>query len=104
MNAIRQSFALFSLLFCISHSLLAQQVKPATESSPDARFIDTGGFKLRLQVAGSGTPTVVLDPRTGDRLEVWNDVFPAIAHFNRSIFLTALHRQNESRDYQFEED
>jgi len=85
MRAIRQLLAIFSLLFCISHSFVAQQSQTAREPRPEIRYVDIGGYKLRLQVAGSGTPTVVLDCGIGDRLEVWNDVVPAIARFTRVI-------------------
>lgn len=83
MRGIRHFLAIFCLLVCPCPSLSAQQAKTATQSSVQTKYVDVGGYKLRLQVAGSGTPTVVLDAGLGDGLEAWRDIFPAVARFTR---------------------
>jgi pimeloyl-ACP methyl ester carboxylesterase len=49
------------------------------------QYIDVGGYKLTLQVAGAGTPTVVLDYGLGGSIETWSDVFPEVARFTRVV-------------------
>ena len=39
----------------------ALQAKTNTQTSVQTQYVDVGGYKLTLQVAGAGTPTVVLD-------------------------------------------
>jgi len=73
------------LLVCVCASLLAQQAKPGSQSSVQTRYVDVGGYKLTLQVAGSGAPTVVFDYGLGGGLETWNDVFPKVARFTRVV-------------------
>lgn len=85
MKVITRSLAIFCLLLCLCPYLSGQQTKSATPSGVQNRDVDVGGHKLRLQVAGSGTPTVVLDSGLGDSLEVWNDVFPEVARFTRVV-------------------
>lgn len=65
--------------------LLAQPVMTAGQPGAETQYVDVGGYKLRMQVAGSGAPTVVLDCGFGDRLEVWDDVFPEVARFARVV-------------------
>src|SRR5437762_14072864 len=72
-------------LACLCPPLLARQSKTAEQPGAQTRYVDVGGYKLRLQVAGSGTPTVVLDCGFGDRLEVWNDVYPEVMRFARVV-------------------
>ena len=43
------------------------------------RLIDIGGFHLKLNCTGSGSPTVVLEAGLGDLLEEWRKVQPEIA-------------------------
>lgn len=47
------------------------------------RLIDIGGYKLRLNCTGKGSPTVILEAGLGDSLGEWGKVQPAIAKFAR---------------------
>jgi pimeloyl-ACP methyl ester carboxylesterase len=77
--------SIFCAFTCACASVSAGQTKPARQSNVQTQFVDVGGYKLRMQVAGAGTPTVVLDYGLGDRLEVWDAVFPEIARFARVV-------------------
>ena len=70
------------LLFCACPAVLTQ---PKNQSAIQTQDIDVGGHKLRIQVAGSGSPTVVLDYGLGGSVETWNDVFPEVARFSRVV-------------------
>ena len=83
MEVMKRFAAILFLLFCTCPALLAQ---PKTnQSAIQTQDVDVGGHKLRLQVAGSGSPTVVLDYGLGSSMETWNDVFPAVARFARVV-------------------
>ena len=84
MKRISLGIALVCLLLICSVSTLPQS-NTSRSASPQESYVDVGGHKLRLQVAGSGTPTVVLDSGMGDSLESWRDVFPTIAGFTRVV-------------------
>lgn len=47
------------------------------------RKVDVGGFRLRLQCAGTGSPTVVMDSGLGDTIETWAEVWPGVKEFTR---------------------
>lgn len=47
------------------------------------RLVDIGGFKLKLNCTGEGTPTVILESGLGDVLVEWQRVQPAVATFAR---------------------
>jgi pimeloyl-ACP methyl ester carboxylesterase len=47
------------------------------------RFVDIGGFRLHLNCAGSGTPTVILDAALGGSSVSWSLVQPEVARFAR---------------------
>jgi pimeloyl-ACP methyl ester carboxylesterase len=64
---------------------LAQQAKAVRQPKVQTQYVDVGGYKLRLQTAGSETPTVILDSGLGDGLGVWNDVFLEVASFTRVV-------------------
>ena len=85
MNGKRSFFATLCLFVCVCPSLLAQQAKPSSQPSVQIRYVDIGGYKLTLQVAGAGAPTVVFDYGLGGGLENWNDVFPKVARFTRVV-------------------
>ena len=80
----RRQVALLAFLGFVSPSVLA---RPAGSASPETveQLIDVGGHKLHVLVAGSGTPTVVLDGGLGDSLASWRDIFPVIAGFTRVV-------------------
>ena len=71
------------LLTCLCPLLPAQQATTARQPSVQTQNVNVGGYKLRLQTAGSGTPTVILDGGLGNGLEVWSDVFREVARFTR---------------------
>jgi len=85
MKLIKRLLAVLSVLICACPPLLAQLTKNETQLSVQTQDIDVGGHKLRLQVAGSGTPTVVLDYGLGGSIDNWNNVFPALARFTRVV-------------------
>ena len=49
---------------------------------PGRRF-DVGGYKMHMDCAGEGTPTVILDSGLGDSYVSWRKVQPEIAKFTR---------------------
>ena len=67
--------------FSVTPAALQTRPSPTTPTL----YVDVGGYKLRMQVAGSGTPTVVLDAGGGDNLDAWRDVFPEVARFARVV-------------------
>lgn len=85
MKIVKRFLAMLCLLLCVCPSLLAQQTKIATQPSVQTQDVDVSGHKLRLQVAGTGTPTVVLDYGLGGSIENWSDVFPEVARFARVV-------------------
>lgn len=82
---IRYFLAIPCLLACLCPTLLAQQAKTARQLKVQTQSVDVGGYKLRLQTAGSGTPTVILDSGFANGLAVWSDVFPKVARFTRVV-------------------
>src|ERR1043165_1357850 len=85
MKAMKRFLAALILLLCGCPLLLAQQSKTATQLSVQTQDIDVGGHKLRLKIAGTGTPTVVLEYGLGGSINDWNDVFPEVARFTRVV-------------------
>jgi pimeloyl-ACP methyl ester carboxylesterase len=85
MKRIASSFALGLLLTTIFNVGMAQQPSAAQQVSSETKYVDVGGHKLRMKVAGSGNPVVILDCGFGDVLEAWDDVFPEIARFTRVV-------------------
>ena len=85
MKVVKRFLAILWLLLYVCAPVLAQQTKPATQSSVQNQDVDVGGHKLRLQVAGTGTPTVVLDYGLGGSIGNWSDVFREVAHFTRVV-------------------
>jgi pimeloyl-ACP methyl ester carboxylesterase len=85
MKSIRHFLGIFCLLIYPFLSLMAQQARSSPPSNTQLQYVDVGGYKLRMQVAGSGNPTVVLEAGGGGSLETWSDVFPEIARFTRVV-------------------
>jgi pimeloyl-ACP methyl ester carboxylesterase len=79
----RYFLAIPCLLACLCPSLLAQQANTARQPRPQTQYVDVGGYRLRLQTAGSGTPTVILDSGFGNGLDVWSEIFLEVARFTR---------------------
>jgi len=82
MRRLRYFLTTLSLLFSLCLPVLSQQ---SIQAKTHTRFIDVGGYKLRLQVSGVGSPTVVFDSGLGDSLEPWSEVFSEIARFTRVV-------------------
>jgi pimeloyl-ACP methyl ester carboxylesterase len=57
-------------------------VSPAIESMPD-QLVDVGGHKLHLYCAGSGSPTVVLEPGAGEMSSFFGWIAPEVARDTR---------------------
>ena len=62
----------------------------AIETHLDARLspetgqlVDVGGYRLKLNCTGTGSPTVILEAGFGDVSTEWRTVQPAIAKFSR---------------------
>ncbi len=52
--------------------------------SPEAgRLVDVGGYRLKINCTGQGSPTVVLEAGLGDVSVEWKHVQPEIARFSR---------------------
>jgi len=82
MTTARLSFillSLFSLSFNVS--ILSQ----AGSYPPTGKLFDAGGHLLHINVAGKGTPTVILENGSGDFSFIWSLVQPAIARFARVV-------------------
>jgi len=72
-------------VICACPAVLAQQARTTSNTSVQTQQLDVGGYKLTLQVAGTGTPTVVLDYGLGGNIATWSDVFPEVARFTRVV-------------------
>jgi pimeloyl-ACP methyl ester carboxylesterase len=48
------------------------------------QLVDIGGYKMHLDCAGQGSPTVILDSGLGDSYISWRKVQPQIAQFARA--------------------
>lgn len=85
MKVIARFLAMFCWLLCLCPPNSAQQTRIATPSGVQIQNVDVGGYKLRLQVAGTGAPTVVLDYGLGGSIENWRNIFPDVARFTRVV-------------------
>lgn len=54
-------------------------------AAPDARFVEVGGRKVKVQTLGSGAPAVVLTSGFGDSARVWRRLMPQVAAFTRAF-------------------
>ena len=90
MKLVRDSIAVVCLLGILSGASLSQtriaKRSRSKRASMHTQFVDIGGYKLRIQVAGSGgSPTVIFDSGIGDTLEDWDSVFPAVSSFASAV-------------------
>jgi len=54
------------------------------DRAPEAgRLVDIGGYRLKVNCIGTGSPTVVLESGLGDMSVEWTRVQPEIAKFTR---------------------
>ena len=71
-------FAVRSGSVAVAFLLLAAfGVRPATAAC-GKQFVDVGGYRLWVQVAGQGEPTVVFESGGGDDSAVWSKIEPEI--------------------------
>jgi pimeloyl-ACP methyl ester carboxylesterase len=75
---MNKSLALLAAIATIVATILALQ----TESFS---WVDAGGPKLRMSIAGDGGPTVVFDTGGGGSLELWGQVPLEVSRFTRSV-------------------
>ena len=85
MKLLTRFLAIFCLLLSVGLPTSAQQTKTVTPSGVQDQNVDVGDHKLRLLVAGTGAPTVVLDYGLGGNIENWRNIFPEIARFTRVV-------------------
>jgi pimeloyl-ACP methyl ester carboxylesterase len=81
-----QLYAVFTILALCAVGGGWQTVREASDTNPyrDAgRLIDVGGHQMRLDCAGSGSPTVVLEPGAGGTSASMGWVAPAVADQTR---------------------
>jgi pimeloyl-ACP methyl ester carboxylesterase len=81
-----QLYLVFTILAVAAIGGAWQTVREATETNPyltSGRLIDVGGHRLRLDCAGSGSPTVVLEPGAGGTSASMGWVAPAVADQTR---------------------
>ena len=50
---------------------------------PPGQLVDVGGYRLHIQCAGEGSPTVVLDTGLGSTALYWGKVLPEVAKYTR---------------------
>jgi pimeloyl-ACP methyl ester carboxylesterase len=51
---------------------------------PQDRLVEVGGYRLHLEVAGRGAPTVVLEAGGGTSCDTWDPLWPAVAALTRA--------------------
>jgi pimeloyl-ACP methyl ester carboxylesterase len=81
-----QLYGVFTILALCAVGGGWQTVSEATESNPylgSGRLIDVGGHQMHLNCAGSGSPTVVLQPGAGGSSASMGWVAPAVAKQTR---------------------
>jgi pimeloyl-ACP methyl ester carboxylesterase len=70
------------LLVGICYKYVTTQIN-AKRYPPPGEMVDIGGYKMHLQCAGKGGPTVILDAGCGCTSLSWSLVQPQIAQFTR---------------------
>lgn len=74
----------FLLVAIAGASYQAIATSRAARQIPEpGRPVDVGGFRLNINCAGQGMPTVVLEAGLGDSLSEWGKVQPGIARLTR---------------------
>jgi len=66
----------------VSYQSLSAARDRRAHSMP-GQLVDTGGYRMHINCAGQGTPTVVLDSGLGDSYISWHKVQPQIEQFTR---------------------
>ncbi len=81
------AFLIFGLVVLLAsagatYQLIANRADARRFPEP-GRLVEVGGFRLKLNCTGIGSPTVVLESGFGDVLPEWQSVQPGIAKFAR---------------------
>ncbi len=83
----RAAWAIIGLLLLVvaaATSFQAIENRADARRSPEVgRLVDVGGFRLKLNCSGNGSPTVILEGGLGDPSVGWRRVQPEIAKFAR---------------------
>jgi pimeloyl-ACP methyl ester carboxylesterase len=83
-NAALILFGLVLLLAVAGATYQSIATRAEARRSPEAgRLVDVGGYRLKINCTGLGSPTVVLEAGLGDVSVEWNHVQPEIARFSR---------------------
>ena len=81
------SFGLIALVFAlVAVTAIYGAVATAYERArfpPPGRLVDVCGYRLHLRCEGQGSPTVVLESRSGMTSNEWTRVQPEVAKFTR---------------------
>ncbi len=81
-----QLYVVFTILAMSAVGGGWQTVREAADANPyrtSGRLIDVGGYQLRLDCVGSGSPTVVLEPGGGGTSATMGWIAPAVAGHTR---------------------
>ena len=81
------SAACFAGIFCIALAAQTSSRRPSRAQVPPAqsRLVDVEGRKITFKVAGSGSPTVVLEYGLGGSSGNWDSILPEVARFTRVV-------------------
>ena len=82
-RANRLVLAAISWLLVFCSTAHPQAAAPSASPPPLGQLIDLGGYKLHLYCTGTGSPTVILSPGSGDFSFDWTLVQPGVAKFTR---------------------
>jgi pimeloyl-ACP methyl ester carboxylesterase len=74
-------------IFCVTSipQTATRQRSRAQVPPPQSKLVDVEGHKISYKVAGSGSPTVVLEYGLGGSSGDWETVFPDVARFTRVV-------------------
>src|SRR5246127_921567 len=73
---------LLLLILGAAYQILGSRMD-ARRSPEPGRLVDVGGYRLKINCAGSGSPTVVLESGLGDLLSEWRPIQLRISSFTR---------------------
>lgn len=83
-NAVLTLIGIVVLLALTGTTYQAIGNRTNARRSPEAgRLVDVGGYRLKINCTGKGSPTVVLEAGLGDMSVEWKRVQPEITQFSR---------------------
>lgn len=83
-NALLTLSGIVVLLAFAGAAYQAIETRANAHRSPEAgRLVDIGGYRLKINCTGKGSPTVILEAGLGDASIEWKRVQPEIAQFSR---------------------